>query len=92
MRRVNENGAALIVSALMIVLSASGQVPKPGFCDKGRLQTSLFAESTSIASWERSALPADWKTCRRRWDLLHRWRVVLLMIAFAFLIVGFVGK
>ena len=36
--------------------------------------------------------PADWKMYRRRWDLLHRWRVVLLTIAFAFLIVGFVGK
>jgi hypothetical protein len=29
---------------------------------------------------------------RRRWDLLHRWRVVLLTTAFAFLIAGFVSK
>ena len=36
--------------------------------------------------------PPDWKTYRRRWDLLHRWRVVLLTIAFAFLIMGFVSK
>ena len=30
----------------------------------------------------------DWKTDRRRWDLLHRWRVILLTVALAFLIVG----
>jgi hypothetical protein len=36
--------------------------------------------------------PADWKTFRSRWDLLHRWRVVLLTIAFAFLIVGVGSK
>ncbi len=40
----------------------------------------------------KSNPPPDWKTYRRRWDLLHRWRVVLLTIAFAFLIVGLVGK
>jgi uncharacterized membrane protein len=36
----------------------------------------------------RSNPPPDWKTYRRRWDLLHRWRVVLLTITFAFLVVG----
>jgi uncharacterized membrane protein len=40
----------------------------------------------------KSNPPPDWKTYRRRWDLLHRWRVVLLTIALAFLIVGFVSK
>jgi len=40
----------------------------------------------------KSNPPPDWKMYRRRWDLLHRWRVVLLTIAFAFLIVGFVSK
>ncbi len=40
----------------------------------------------------KSNPPPDWKTYRRRWDLLHRWRVVLLTIAFAFLVVGFVSK
>jgi len=40
----------------------------------------------------KSTRAPDWKTYRRRWDLLHRWRVVLLTIAFAFLIVGFVSK
>jgi uncharacterized membrane protein len=40
----------------------------------------------------KSNPPPDWKMYRRRWDLLHRWRVALLTIAFAFLIVGFVSK
>jgi uncharacterized membrane protein len=39
----------------------------------------------------KSNPPSDWKTYRRRWDLLHRWRVLLLTIAFALLIVGFVS-
>jgi len=54
--------------------------------------TALVPINTRIASWEKSTPPADWKTYRIRWDLLHRWRVVLLTIAFAFLIVGFFSK
>ena len=52
----------------------------------------LVPINNRIASWEKSTPPTDWKTYRRRWDLLHRWRVVLLAIAFAFLILGFVSK
>ena len=52
----------------------------------------LVPINNRIASWEKVAPPADWKTFRRRWDLLHRWRVALLTIAFAFLIVGVVSK
>jgi uncharacterized membrane protein len=40
----------------------------------------------------KSNPPPDWKTYRRRWDLLHRWRVSLLTIALASLIVGLVSK
>ncbi len=54
--------------------------------------TSLVPINNRIASWENSTPPADWKTYRNRWDLLHRWRVVLLTIALAFLIVGVVSK
>ena len=36
--------------------------------------------------------PSNWKTYRRRWDLFHRWRVVLLTIAFVLLIVGLFGS
>jgi len=39
----------------------------------------------------KSNPPPDWKMYRRKWDLLHRWRVALLTIAFAFLIVGFIS-
>jgi hypothetical protein len=54
--------------------------------------TALVPINNRIASWEKSAPPADWKAYRSRWDLLHRWRVVLLTIALAFLIVGVVSK
>lgn len=40
----------------------------------------------------KSNPPPDWKTYRYRWDLLHRWRVALLTIAFAFLILGLVSR
>jgi uncharacterized membrane protein len=40
----------------------------------------------------KSNPPPDWKMYRRRWDLLHRWRVALLTTAFAFLTAGFVRK
>ena len=48
----------------------------------------LVPINNRIASWEKVTPPADWKTFRSRWDMLHRWRVALLTIAFAFLIVG----
>ena len=54
--------------------------------------TSLVPLNNRIASWEKVTPPADWQTFRSKWDLLHRWRVVLLTIAFAFLIVGVVSK
>ncbi len=51
----------------------------------------LVPVNNRIKSWENSTPPADWKTYRRKWDIHHRWRTVLLTIAFAFLIVGVVG-
>jgi uncharacterized membrane protein len=52
----------------------------------------LVPVNNRIKSWETSTPPPDWKTYRRRWDMHHRWRVVLLTIAFAFLIVGVVSR
>ena len=52
--------------------------------------TALVPINNRIPSWEKVTPPADWKTFRSRWGLLHRWRVALLTIAFAFLIVGVV--
>ena len=54
--------------------------------------TMLVPINNRIASWEKVSPPADWKTFRSKWDLLHRWRVVLLTTAFLFLIVGVVSK
>jgi hypothetical protein len=50
--------------------------------------TTLVPINDRIASWEKVTPPADWKNYRSRWDLLHRWRVALLTLAFAFLLVG----
>ena len=54
--------------------------------------TFLVPINNRIASWEKVTPPADWKAFRNRWDLLHRWRVALLTMAFTFLIVGVVSK
>ncbi|HEU0173164.1 MAG TPA: DUF1772 domain-containing protein [Blastocatellia bacterium] len=54
--------------------------------------TTLVPINNRIASWAKVTSPADWKTFRSRWDMFHRWRVALLTIAFAFLIVGVVSK
>jgi hypothetical protein len=50
--------------------------------------TILVPINNRIASWETATPPADWKLYRSRWDLLHRWRVVVLATAFVLLIVG----
>ena len=52
--------------------------------------TALVPVNNRIASWEKVSPPADWKTFRSRWDMLHRWRVAVLTIAFTFLVVGVV--
>lgn len=48
----------------------------------------LVPVNNRIKSWKNSTPPPDWKTDRRTWDTHHRWRTLLLTIAFAFLIVG----
>src|ERR1700692_3450377 len=52
----------------------------------------LVPVNNRIKSWGKSTPPPDVKTYRRRWDMHHRWRVVLLTIAFGFLIVGLISK
>ena len=54
--------------------------------------TMLVPINNRIASWVNATPPADWKNFRGRWDLLHRWRVVLLTIALALLVAGVVGR
>ena len=48
----------------------------------------LVPVNNRIKSWGNSTPPPDWKTDRRTWDTHHRRRVVLLTMAFVFLIVG----
>ena len=48
----------------------------------------LVPVNNQITSWETSTPPPDWKAYRRTWDRHHRWRTLILTIAFAFLVVG----
>ncbi len=50
--------------------------------------TSLVPINNQIASWAEETKPENWKSLRSRWDHLHRWRVLLLVVAFALLVTG----
>lgn len=52
----------------------------------------LVPVNNRIKSWEKSTPPPDWKTYRLLWDRHHRWRTVLLSLAFALLTVGLLGR
>jgi hypothetical protein len=54
--------------------------------------TALVPINNRIASWGKDIPPTDWRSLRDKWDQLHRRRVVLLTIAFAFLIAGVLMK
>ena len=41
-----------------------------------------------IALWDLDHLPENWRRDRKRWDQLHRLRVVLLLIALVFQLLG----
>ncbi len=42
--------------------------------------------NNQVARWKPEALPANWRELRRRWDRLHTFRVVVLVIAFILLV------
>ena len=48
----------------------------------------LVPINNRIASWTRATRPPDWKRARQQWDRLHRWRVVLLVVALTLLLAG----
>ena len=50
--------------------------------------TALVPINNRIAAWSDESQPSDWKLLRSRWDQLHRWRVLLLTIAFVLLAAG----
>jgi len=61
--------AAVILLGMIIVLTILLPVPI----------------NNQIAGWNLDRLPADWLSLRRRWDLYHRIRVVLLLVALTLL-------
>ncbi len=85
----------LTLAEIVIEWHQSGRLPR-GLAASGILWlvASVYSITTEvpinnrIASWTKEAPPANWKNFRRRWDLLHRWRMVLLLVALAFLIAG----
>jgi hypothetical protein len=44
--------------------------------------------NNQIAGWNLDRLPADWLSMRRRWDLYHRIRVLLLLVVLTLLILS----
>jgi hypothetical protein len=64
--------AAAILLALIIVLTIL--LPAP--------------INNRIARWDIERLPTDWLSMRRRWDLYHRVRVLLLMVVLVLLILS----
>ena len=70
--------ASAILWALAIVYTIVAEVPI----------------NNRIAGWPprdgQSTAPANWRIDRMRWDALHRWRVLLLTVAFVLLAAGLV--
>ena len=64
--------AAAILLALIIVLTIL--LPAP--------------INNRIARWDIDRLPTDWLSMRRRWDLYHRVRVLLLVVVQVLLILS----
>lgn len=50
--------------------------------------TALVPINNRIKSWTEDNRPSNWKVYRSKWDRLHRWRVLLLGVAFLCLTVG----
>jgi uncharacterized membrane protein len=48
----------------------------------------LVPINNRVASWTPESLPSNWRNDRKRWDLLHRWRTLLLFAALVCLVVG----
>ena len=41
--------------------------------------------NNQVARWQPESLPANWRVLRRRWDLLHTIRVIVLLMALTLL-------
>lgn len=54
--------------------------------------TTLVPINKRIASVTTSSSPAQWRRDHRKWDTLHRWRIVFLVVAMAFLSYGLLSN
>jgi uncharacterized membrane protein len=43
--------------------------------------TTLVPINNRIAAWTSASLPPSWRQDHKKWDKLHRWRILLLIIA-----------
>ncbi|HEX4020438.1 MAG TPA: DUF1772 domain-containing protein [Acidobacteriaceae bacterium] len=53
--------------------------------------TTLVPINNRVTAWQPDALPAGWHQAHKKWDTLHRWRILLLILAFVCLICGILG-
>lgn len=53
--------------------------------------TTLVPINNRIAALTPASLPPTWKQDHKRWDTLHRWRILLLIIAVVCLTAGILG-
>jgi|ERR1700678_59139 uncharacterized membrane protein len=53
--------------------------------------TTLVPINNRIAALTPASLPPTWKQDHKRWDTLHRWRILLLIIAVICLTAGILG-
>jgi hypothetical protein len=54
--------------------------------------TCLVPINNRVAAWDLGALPADWKSDRRRWDRYHAIRIVILVLASVAIVAAVVWK
>lgn len=47
--------------------------------------------NNKVARWRPEALPDNWRELRRRWDRLHAFRVVVLVVALIMLVAACLG-
>jgi hypothetical protein len=51
----------------------------------------LVPINNRIVALDPAARPAGWMREHQRWETLHRWRIVFLVVAFVFLLHGILG-
>jgi Domain of unknown function (DUF1772) len=89
--------AALIFALLQLFLTGRAQTVSWWLCLIAAILLALIIILTillpvplnnRIAAWDLRNLPHDWLATRRRWDLYHQVRVLLLVFVFTLLTVS----